>query len=257
MMNGLRTVGLLAAALLAGTLMMSVVTGDEPAPPCPPVTLPAAQHVVAAPGQPPMVVISCQLVECQLNDETGTLARLYEKLGKSSSPKTAADCHVLVLDEQVSGDDLVKRLGQYGNVRVLSSPCLATFSGRKASLHAGGTVSVPAPDGRGQVDIGTRLEALPVLQSDGTLRLGVDLSVRELDTARAVVVNGKSIPAVRSRNVSTSVDMKPKHTIVLAGTAGQRGEAKSASQPAKVLLLAIHADVVASIAESGDTPRAR
>jgi len=236
-MNGLRTIGVLAAAILAGTLMMSVVTGDEPAP--------------------PIVVISCQLIECQLNNETRTLAKLYEKLDKSSSPKTTAESHVLVLDEPVSGDDLVKQLGHYGTLRVLSSPCLTTFSGRKASLHAGGTVSVPAPDGRGQVDLGTRLEALPVLQSDGTLRLGVDLTVRELDTARAVVVNGKSIPAVRSRSVSTSVDMKPKQTIVLSGTAGQRGEAKSANQPAKVLLLAIHADVVASIAESADTPRAR
>ena len=138
---------------------------------------------------------------------------------------------------------------------------MVTLSGQTASLHCGGEISIPAPEGSDEQprmeDYGTRLDALPLLKPDGTLRLDMRLSVRELDTAHATIVRGKSIPGLRSRAVSTAVEMKPKQTVVMVGAAQQSDPAKPTDEPSTVLLVTVYTEVVNTVAQSAEQPLTR
>jgi len=192
----------------------SIITADEPVP----APLPAASHVVAARTDPaasrqPQILLRLRLIECQLNKETPSVERLLDKMDRSAaSGQNAPTIRVLNLEGQEAADTerMLDQLRQSGKVRVLAEPTMVTLSGQKASLHCGGEIAIPAPDGSDKElrkeEFGTRLDVLPVLKPDGTLRLDVRLSVRELDTAHATNVRGKSVPGLRSRSVCTAVE---------------------------------------------------
>lgn len=202
------------------------------------------------------------MVECELNEETPSVKRLLEKIGKpvASSQATPA-FRVFTLAERDTADGLLDQLRQRGKVRVLAEPTMVTLSGQQASLHCGGEISIPAPEGSDEQprteEYGTRLDALPVLKPNGTLRLDVRLSVRELDTAHIMIVRGKSIPGLRSRAVSTAVEMKPEQTLVMVGGAQQPDPAKPADKPSSVLLVTVYTEVVSTVAQSTGQPLTR
>ena len=213
---------------------------------------------------PPAILLRLRLVECVLDEKTPNVERLLERI--DGAPVTALGAketfRVLSLAGRDSADAVLDQLKACGKVRALAEPTLVTLSGQVAHLQCGGEVPIPAPDGADTEPLrlerfGTLLDALPVLKPDGTLRLDVSLSVREVDATRATIVEGKPIPGLRARSLSTSVEMNPGQTLVLAGVTQQAAAAKPSDQPATVLLVTIYAEVVKPPAQAARTPLVR
>lgn len=121
-------------------------------------------------------------------------------------------------------------------IKVLAEPQLVTASGKAAQFHSGGEFPIIVPQSLGTVSIeyreyGTRVDFVPIVLGNGNLRLEVRPQVSEIDPARSVVLNGISVPALRSRWVETAVEMKAGQTLALAGLIQTRIESQNWGVP--------------------------
>ena len=121
-------------------------------------------------------------------------------------------------------------------IKVLAEPQLTTVSGRAAQFHSGGEFPIIVPQSLGTVSIeyrsyGTRVDFVPIVLGNGNLRLEVRPSVSEIDPSRSVVIDGTSVPALRTRWVDTGVEMKAGQTLALAGLLQTRVEARNSGLP--------------------------
>ena len=113
-----------------------------------------------------------------------------------------------------------------GHARVLAEPNLMAGNRDTATFLAGGEIPVPIaqPSGNGQATItiqfrefGIRLNFIPEIVSDSLIKLHVNPEVSTIDNSNAVVLSGFRIPALRTRRISTTVDVKRDESIVLSG----------------------------------------
>ncbi|HTS28505.1 MAG TPA: pilus assembly protein N-terminal domain-containing protein [Bryobacteraceae bacterium] len=111
-------------------------------------------------------------------------------------------------------------------LEMLAEPNLLAISGEQASFLAGGEfpfpVVQPASAGTAAVTIqwreyGVRLNFLPVVTPNGTIRLRVAPEVSALDYTNAVTVQGFTIPGLTARRVSTDVELESGQSFVIAG----------------------------------------
>jgi pilus assembly protein CpaC len=126
-------------------------------------------------------------------------------------------------------------------LRVLAEPNLTTLSGNQASFLAGGEIPIPVPQsgaGGGPPTItieykqfGVRLLFTPVVMGDGRIRLQVAPEVSELDFANAITLNGFSIPALTTRNASTTVELNEGQTLAMAGLLNNTVKATNTATP--------------------------
>jgi pilus assembly protein CpaC len=61
------------------------------------------------------------------------------------------------------------------------------------------------------------LNFIPEIVSDSLIKLHVNPEVSTIDNSNAVVLSGFRIPALRTRRISTTVDVKRDESIVLSG----------------------------------------
>ncbi len=127
-------------------------------------------------------------------------------------------------------------LRQHNLVKTLAEPTLVTVSGRPASFHSGGEFPVPVPQSLGTLSIeyrlfGTRVDFVPIVRSNGSLRLEVRPQVSEIDPTRSVTINQVTVPGLRSRWVDTAVEMQAGQTLALAGLIQTRVEAENRMVP--------------------------
>lgn len=125
---------------------------------------------------------------------------------------------------------LIEALRQDQLAKVLAEPTLVTVSGRPAYFNAGGEIPILVPQSLGTVAIqyrpyGTQVDFVPIVLGGGKLRLEVRPRVSELDTARSVVINGNTIPALTVREIDTGVEMTAGQTLALGGLVQTRIEA--------------------------------
>jgi pilus assembly protein CpaC len=130
----------------------------------------------------------------------------------------------------------IDALRQNDLIKILAEPQMVTVSGRPASFNSGGEFPIIVPQSLGTVSIeyrqyGTRVDFVPIVLGNGNLRLEVRPSVSEIDPARSVLINGVSVPALRTRWVDTAVEMKAGQTLALAGLIQQRIEAQNRGLP--------------------------
>jgi pilus assembly protein CpaC len=78
---------------------------------------------------------------------------------------------------------------------------------------------------------GVRLTFTPVVMGDGRIRLQVAPEVSELDFTHAITLNGFSIPAITTRNASTTVELNEGQTLAMAGLLDNRVTASNVSTP--------------------------
>ena len=107
-------------------------------------------------------------------------------------------------------------------VKVLSEPTLTTVSGRAASFNSGGEIPVPVPQSLGTISIewkiyGTQIDFVPIVLGNGKIRLEVRPRVSELDESRSILVNGTTVPGIKSRQADTGVEMQAGQTLAMAG----------------------------------------
>lgn len=112
--------------------------------------------------------------------------------------------------------------------RLMDKPVLVTMNGRPAEFLQGGELPFEVNQGLGNVTIefrpfGTKLDVVPIVQGEGTIRLEVRAEISEPDQALA---NNTGVAGFRVRRVNTGVDMKVGHTLALAGDIREETESE-------------------------------
>jgi len=120
---------------------------------------------------------------------------------------------------------------QNGNARLLAEPNLMAADRDSASFLAGGELPIPVVQGGGggvggigqapvtiqYREFGVRLRFAPTIISDSIITLYVRPEVSSLDYSNAVTLSGFRIPALRSRKVESSVDIRRDQSVILSG----------------------------------------
>lgn len=126
---------------------------------------------------------------------------------------------------------------QGGRARLLAEPNLLTADRDSASFLAGGEFPVPVIQGGlasgagGQLPVtiqfrefGIRLSFKPDILSDSIIKLAVNPEVSSLDYTNAVLLGGFRIPALRTRRVSSTVDIRKDQSVILSGLFNEERE---------------------------------
>jgi len=114
----------------------------------------------------------------------------------------------------------------HGNARILARPNLMTANRQEGNFLAGGEIPVPiAQPGQGGAtfvtityrEFGIRLRFVPEILSDSLITLTVRPEVSTLDYSNAVIIAGFRVPALRTRRVETTVDVRPNESLIISG----------------------------------------
>jgi pilus assembly protein CpaC len=114
----------------------------------------------------------------------------------------------------------------HGNARILARPNLMTANRQEGNFLAGGEIPVPiAQPGQGGAtfvtityrEFGIRLHFVPEVLNDSLITLSVRPEVSTLDYSNAVIISGFRVPALRTRRVETTVDVRPNESLIISG----------------------------------------
>lgn len=158
--------------------------------------------------------------------------------GKVTIPTTANFGTVLT---DLSTDKVLAFLmaeEQRGNARLLAEPNLIAGNKDTASFLAGGELPIPIvqPGGAGQQgqvtiqyrEFGIRLGFRGEIVSDSLIKLGLIPEVSSLDYANAILLQGLRIPALRTRRVNTTLDVRRDQSLIVSGLfAGEEERVKT------------------------------
>ena len=117
---------------------------------------------------------------------------------------------------------------QNGKAHMLAEPTLITANREVATFLAGGELPIPVVQGSagggGQTavsiqfrEFGIRLKFTPEIVSDSLIKLQVTPEVSDLDFTNAVLLQGFRIPALRTRRIESTVDVRRNTSLVLSG----------------------------------------
>jgi pilus assembly protein CpaC len=129
---------------------------------------------------------------------------------------------------------------QAGRARSLAEPTLVAGNREEANFLAGGELPVPVaqPGQGGQVFItiqyrpyGVQLKFRGEVISDSLIKLKVTPEVSSLDFGNAVLLSGFRIPAIRTRKVETTLDVRPGESLVISGLFNEEREAVRTGVP--------------------------
>jgi pilus assembly protein CpaC len=128
-------------------------------------------------------------------------------------------------------DDLLAFLDaqeQNGRAHLLAEPTNMTANRELATFLAGGELPIPVVQsaaGAGAQsaisityrEFGIRLRFTPEIVSDSLIKLTVAPEVSDLDFTNAVLLQGFRIPALRTRRIESTVDVRRNTSLVLSG----------------------------------------
>jgi pilus assembly protein CpaC len=73
-------------------------------------------------------------------------------------------------------------------------------------------------------EFGIRLRFTPEILSDSLITLAVRPEVSTLDYTNAIIISGFRIPALQTRRVETTVDVKPNQSLIISGLMSENRE---------------------------------
>lgn len=116
----------------------------------------------------------------------------------------------------------IRALERDGLVKTLAEPNLTAVSGEAANFLAGGEFPVPVVDSNGQQSVsfkkfGVGVSFTPIVLSEGRISLKIETEVSELSNDGAVVLSGISIPALRTRQAKSTVELPSGGSLAIAG----------------------------------------
>jgi pilus assembly protein CpaC len=119
-------------------------------------------------------------------------------------------------------DSILQALERNGLARTLAEPNLTSVSGETAKFLAGGEYPVPVGGNRDNTTIvfkpfGVGLSFTPLVLSEGRISLQIQTEVSELTSEGAVTVNEISVPALRVRRASSTLELPSGGSLVMAG----------------------------------------
>jgi pilus assembly protein CpaC len=123
----------------------------------------------------------------------------------------------LILAEQTSG-----------KARILAEPNLMAGNRDTARFLAGGELPIPIVQGAAGVggfqsvtiifrEFGVRLRFIAEILNEELIRLNVEPEVSTLDFSNAVVLSGFRIPALRTRRMESTLDVRRNQSLVISG----------------------------------------
>lgn len=129
------------------------------------------------------------------------------------------------LGDGASWTVFIDALKDNGLVKVLAEPTLITLSGKPASFLAGGEYPIPVPQsGTGSTTItieykpfGVGLAFTPTVLNNGKINMVVAPEVSELDFTQSVSLQGYIIPSLKTRRLSTTVELADGQSFAIAG----------------------------------------
>lgn len=117
----------------------------------------------------------------------------------------------------------IDALERDGLLKTLAEPNLTALSGEEAQFLAGGEFPIPVPQELGTTTIeykpfGVALKFTPYVLAPNRLRIKVQPEVSAVSNERAINVNGGiSAPSFSTRRASTTVELAPGESFMLAG----------------------------------------
>lgn len=116
----------------------------------------------------------------------------------------------------------IDALERDGLLKTLAEPNLVALSGEEAQFLAGGEFPIPVPQALGTTTIdykpfGVALKFTPYVLSANRLRIQVQPEVSEISNANAIKVGTTTAPSFTTRRASTTVELAPGETFMLAG----------------------------------------
>ncbi len=116
----------------------------------------------------------------------------------------------------------VEAFERHGLLRTLAEPSLTAISGETASFLAGGEFPVPVGRDENGITIefkpfGVGLSFTPFVMSANRISLKINTEVSELSNEGAIQAAGISIPGLKVRRASTTVELPSGGSMVLAG----------------------------------------
>ena len=116
---------------------------------------------------------------------------------------------------------------QTGNARILAEPSVMTSNKDSASFLEGGEIPIPVVQNTGTGGIpaitivwrefGIRLNFSAEVVSDSLVRLHIRPEVSSLDFTNAIEISGFKIPALRTRHVETTVEVRRDQSLIISG----------------------------------------
>ena len=115
-----------------------------------------------------------------------------------------------------------------GLAKILAEPTLTTLSGQEATFLSGGEFPIPVPQGLDTITIefkqfGIGLSFLPVVLASNHINLTLNVSVSELSSENALVLNDDNVssslfvPSLTKRSASATIELADGETIGIAG----------------------------------------
>lgn len=117
----------------------------------------------------------------------------------------------------------IEALEQKGMFKVLAEPSLTAISGEEAEFLAGGEFPIPVPQQNGVTTIefkkfGVAMKFTPYVLSQNRLRIQVAPEVSDTSTEHAFTTSdGFVIPSIVTRRASTTVELAPGESFMIAG----------------------------------------
>jgi pilus assembly protein CpaC len=116
----------------------------------------------------------------------------------------------------------LRALERDGLIRTLAEPNLTAISGEPAKFLAGGEFPIPIKDSNGQTSVtfkkfGVSVAFTPTVLSEGRISLKIESEVSELTNVGAVVIDSIQIPALKTRNANSTVELPSGGSLALAG----------------------------------------
>jgi pilus assembly protein CpaC len=105
--------------------------------------------------------------------------------------------------------------------KILAEPTLTAISGQDSEFLAGGEFPVPVPQ-KDTVTVefkkfGVQLGFKPEVLKNGAIRMTVSPEVSEMDFSIAVVIQGYTVPGLKTRKAKTQLEVKDGESFVIAG----------------------------------------
>ena len=123
---------------------------------------------------------------------------------------------------------ILNALESKGLSRTLAKPTLVAMSGERASFLAGGEFPIPVAQTGGGTSgnpaitvefktFGVSLAFTPTVLTDSTINMVVEPEVSEIDPSASLTLNGITIPGLRTRRVSTTLELRDGESFAIAG----------------------------------------
>jgi pilus assembly protein CpaC len=166
---------------------------------------------------------------------TGQFTPPLLSLPNPSSPAEAAISDALnlfIFRPDINLGATIAAMENMGVVQVLAEPNVLAENGKQASFLAGGEYPYPVVQGStgagtGAITIefkefGVRLNFIPTIMPQGTIRLQVAPEVSSLDFTNAVEISGFQVPAIDIRSVKTEVELSEGQSFAIGGLLDNR-----------------------------------